>query len=448
MKSVAMQEESKIYPIPLKTLSGLDLRYHLADMLEFQDFLEKHCICTQNTRIQRYVEYLKQHVHTGEFPDPFKIFKTSTDGPFESPIDWHLYVLREVHELMWILKGLKVHEPSGLDEKLKIIVSGRDFAALDVDSHSRNTQFELRIASYFCQAGWSVDLSTETDVIALSDRVAFYCECKRVSNSKQLQKKLSEAKKQLSTRMPGKLECRDIFGCIALDVTKVASPNNGLTWGITNDHSRDVIRDKLNEIAKGLSNQLLFQNCRHLLDCWLQIHIPSFIMRPPTPTTRFSSRHILKSTVNRKERRVIETFRSLFESVTLRSDPRERQPRALTLRTSLTVPRGTSFGFRDDLILDFLEKGKVDEKRKDDWVARIEINDEPHFFSIWDFSMILSWFKDKYTDVGGFRKALEQNPGPTKLELVIEMYLFRFPYENDGEAEKHPASHTTVVTNG
>jgi hypothetical protein len=101
-----------------------------------------------------------------------------------------LYVLREAHELMRILRGLKVHVPSGIDEKLRVIVGGRDFAALDSDSNSRNTLFELRISSYFCQSGCDVDLSTDTDIIALSDDQAFYLECKRVGNDNQLAKRL------------------------------------------------------------------------------------------------------------------------------------------------------------------------------------------------------------------------------------------------------------------
>ena len=126
------------------------------------------------------------------------MFKNSTDGPFKSSNDWYLYTLREVHELMWILKGLKKHIPKGIDEKLGIIVSGRDFAALDSNSLSRNTQFELRIASYFCQAGCYVDLSGKTDIVAFNKKHAFYTECKRVGSSQQLEGRLSYAKEQLN----------------------------------------------------------------------------------------------------------------------------------------------------------------------------------------------------------------------------------------------------------
>ena len=144
--------ETKAYEIPTKSLPALEINEHLKDLQEIMDFFESRGISTKNTRISRYTDYLIELSHS-ESINEFLIFKNSTDGPFESNADWYLYTLREIHELMWILKGLKKHIPKGINEKLELIVSGRDFAALDLNSLSRNTQFELRIASYFCQAG-------------------------------------------------------------------------------------------------------------------------------------------------------------------------------------------------------------------------------------------------------------------------------------------------------
>jgi Holliday junction resolvase len=154
-------------------------------------------------------------------------------------------VLREVYEIMWILKGLKKHLPKGVEEKLKQVMGGRDFAALDKDSSSRNTQFELRIASYFCQTGYSVDMSNLTDIVATHDLTTYFVECKRVTSSGALNKRLKEAKKQLKTRLTRFTLVPREFGVIAIDVTKVAFKFNGLTLGLTADHTRDVIQDQL-----------------------------------------------------------------------------------------------------------------------------------------------------------------------------------------------------------
>jgi hypothetical protein len=99
--------------------------------------------------------------------------------------------------------------------------------------------------------------------------------------------------------MPRKYGKRIAFGCIAADVTKVAFSHNGLTWGLTNEHSRDIIQEKLINISSHAEKKPLFNGCRNLLSYWLQIHIPSLILHPhpPTTLTRFSSYHIFNESL-------------------------------------------------------------------------------------------------------------------------------------------------------
>jgi hypothetical protein len=275
------------YKLPTSTLPGLPYEAHYADMLELRTFFDKRGIPTQNTRIERYTSYLKALVNKERMIE-YHIFPGSKDDRFRSALDWLLYVLREVHELMWILKGLQAHVPAGVDSKLKALVSGRDFAALDSNSHSRNTQFELRIASYFCQAGYEVDLTSETDIIASTSDAAFYVECKRIAKSSQLVRRLREARVQLELRLPEEHNGKTAFGCIAADVTNVAFKHNGLTLGATTDHAKDVIQTKLKQIGATTEKLPLFSSNRKILRCFLQIHIPSLVIRPPTVTSRFS----------------------------------------------------------------------------------------------------------------------------------------------------------------
>ncbi len=420
-----MQDELKSYPLPLETMPSLGLSHHVEDLVEVRDFLEGRGIDTTNTRIERYINYLKQATMENS-ADAAIIFKNSAEGPFESPADWMLYVLREAHELMWILKGLKVRVPSGINEKLKVIVGGRDFAALDTDSKSRNVQFELRIASYFCQAGCEVDLSTETDIIALSEGQAFYLECKRVGSKNQLGKRLSEAKKQLHRRMPKKHGNRVVFGCVAADVTKVAFSHNGLTFAMTNEHSKDIIQDKLIAIADHSLKLSLFSDCRNLSSYWLQIHIPSLILQPPGTATRFSSYHIFKDTMSRKERRAAKAFCRIFGSAS-QSDPREVPARPITPRTTFTVPQGTIFSLDEDLLMEFVRTGEVTKSGMDEEVATLTINERTHVFSFFDFNMALSGLTK---DESG---AIAKDPNRARLELIMRMYAQRFPYEESDD---------------
>ena len=426
-----MDNETKSYQLPIETIPGLELSHHLDDLIAFQDFLEERRIQTTNTRIERYIEYFRQAERQGVI-DGATIFKNSTEGPFKHSTDWWLYILREIHELMWILKGMQVQAPPRVDDKLRIIVSGSDFAALDKDSKSRNTQFELRIASYFCQAGCQVDLSTETDVIALSDDEAFYLECKRVGSASQLAKRLSEAKKQLSRRMPRKNGKRITYGCVAADVTMCAFAHNGLTWAVTNEHSRDVVQEKLIGVVRATDGLPLFRDCRNVFSYWFQIHIPSLIFQPPTTVKRFSSYHIFRDEMNRKERRAAKVFREIFESSS-QGDKRESVPKPLTPRRTFTFPKGMTFSLDEDLLLEFLEKGEVKRREINEEVATLTMNEKAQSFTFFDFSIALGGVTEE------MRREMAKDPDRARLELVILMYTQRFPYK-ESEGNMYPLS--------
>lgn len=423
-----MTEERLSYPLPTTSIPGLRFSDHVADLVEIQAFLEARGIQTHNTRIDRYIQYLEQAAH-GDPINEARIFKNVLDARFQSGTDWLLYVLREAHELMWILKGLKVHIPKGVDEKLQKVVSGSDFAALDTHTESRNTQFELRIASYFCQAGCEVDLSTRTDVIATTPEHAFYLECKRIAGPKNLQENLIKAKRQLISRMPSRHGTRKAYGLLAADVTKVAFSHNGLTWGLTNDHARDVIQEKLTSIANATLKMPIFTGCHGLLECWLQIHIPSLIRYPPATTTRFSSFGIPNSNLDRKSRKAL----SIFEEITAignRPDDREDPAEKLVRRTSVTLPAGTTFDLDEQLLGEFLKGGKDYGKMDEDVIAGLAFDGVKHEFTFFEFEMMTANIPISK------RKQFAASPDTARLELIIKMYMQRYPYENseDGGA--------------
>jgi len=420
-----MSDEIHSYDLPIETLPGLDLSHHLQDIIEFRALLESRGISTTNTRIERYYNYLDMGLHGGTASiDAEKIFKNSVDPRFRIPADWHMYVLREVHELMWVLKGLKVHMPVGIDEKLRDIVGGSDFAALDMDSKSRNTQFELRIASYFCQAGCDVDLSTDTDIIASTNQFAYYLECKRVASANRLASRLSEARFQLSQRLPRKDGKRLILGCVAVDVTKVAFTHNGLTFAVTPDHSRDVIQGKLVEIATLNNRFLSFDSCRKLMCYWLQIHIPTLIMHPQPCIfgTRFSSYYIARPALRRKEVRALSTFYGIYESVS-QLDTRVVPSQPLHPRNIVTFPAGTCIGFNSSRIMTLLGQTAVSEDEKAEIVGGVILEGKEHKFTFFEVSLLPNDLIQEW------RKGICIDPAKASLQILAALYLRQHPYE-------------------
>jgi hypothetical protein len=430
-----MADDTRSYAVPTETIPSLDLSHHLHDLTEIRTFFESLGIETRNTRIERYGNYLERLLSDGaESVDAEKMFKNSAGGPFRSPVDWLLYVLREVHELMWILKGLKAHLPVGAAEKLRLIAGGRDFAALDVDSRSRNIQFELRIASYFCQSGCEVDISTDTDVIARTDRYVFFVECKRVGSKNKLGTRLSEAKGQLARRTPHKGRKQRPLGCIAVDVTRIAFAHNGLTWGVTNEHSREVIQDKLVEIAAETEHLISFKSCPNLLCYWLQIHIPALIMQPlpAAVTTRFSSYHIRRPSLGRKDARTLAAFYRMLESVSTR-DARTSPGRALTPRNTVSFPAGTTFDLDDGRIMKLLDQETVSEYEQAEVIGTLTfdgIEDKFTFFEVRFLpgDLIAEW-----------RCEMSDDRAMGSLMLLASLYQRRYPYD-ESERIAHPGS--------
>lgn len=380
-------DQNETYPVPTETMRGLPWAHHLSDIMEVMEFCERLGIRTKNTRLERYGEFLRRFLKDGQVV-PGSVFVVPSDSPFENYIECLQYVLREVHELMWILKGLQVRQPEGLEKRLERIVGGRDFAFLDADSKSRDAQFELRIASYFCQSGCYVDLTTDTDVIVHSDDFVYFIECKRVGSSNQLRKRLSGAKEQLRKRMPKKIGEKLVFGCVAVDVTKVGFPHNGCTFGAVADHSKEVIQSKLKDVCNTAEGHNLFGGGRGLIVYWFQIHIASFVMFPNTLTSRFSSNHIYKGGMVKREFRAANNFWDLFRAVST-DDSRSSNPKPLRRRKSFTLPAGTQW-YMDEQLMQEILSGEEIAKRNDDFVVGgMEYNGIDYEFLFFEFMQAL-----------------------------------------------------------
>ena len=321
---------------------------------------------------------------------------------------------------MWILKGLQKHIPKGVDEKLELVVGGRDFACLDKNSISRNTQFELRIASYFCQGDCSVDLSTKTDVIAFNKKYAFHVECKRIASSKQVENKLSEANKQLINRTPRRMLGRMASGIIAADVTKVGFKHNGLTMGKTNEHSRDVIQQKLVEATKLIKSTDLFDKNNRLDQIWLQIHIPSLIEHPPMSVTRFSSYFFHRRT-DRTGVAATKSFTKIFKRCSV-NDERSLPSQKLKIRNPLLIPKGTTFNIEEDLVIAYVNGDPIPPQKDDEIIASIEINGKEELFYFAEFESIVEKF-------GTPKREMQRDLNQARLSLIAEMYLQKHPYE-------------------
>ncbi len=410
------------YPIPNQEMPGLNYEDHLDDLREFVLLVESLGIKISGTRIARYQSYYQALVEG--LDDDEKIFQGISGKIFDNPkTDIQLYVLREVHELMWILKGLKKHLPKGVEEILKQVVGGRDFAALDKDSSSRNTQFELRIASYFCQAGYSVDMSNLTDIVATQDQTTYFVECKRVTSPGALSRRLKEAKKQLKTRLKRFALIPREFGVIAIDVTKVAFKHNGLTLGVTADNTRDIIQDQLKKIDEGLIKSGYALEQKNLLLTWLQIHIPALVINPNQCITRFSSYFVKNEELHGRSAEAFKKLQRVLHIGDVR-DKREIPPKTLNFRKEVILPKGTLLGWDEEVLKGMLNSWHLEPRQNKHTVLEIVIDGEKTEFSFFELYLLLPNVSEED------RLKYSNNHMLARAELAARLIYQRSPYEN------------------
>lgn len=227
--------------------------------------------------------------------------------------------------------------------------------------------------------------------------------------------------------MPNRHGTRKVYGLIAADVTKVAFNHNGLAWGLTNDHARDVIQEKLTSIANATLKMPIFSGHHGLLECWLQIHIPSLIRYPPATTTRFSSFGIPNSNLDRKSRKALRIFEEIT-AIGSRPDDRENPAEKLVRRTSVTIPAGATFDLDEKFFGEFLKGGNDYGNVGEDVIAGLAFDGVNHEFTFFEFEMLAPKIPTS------IRKQFAADPVKARLTLIREMYMQRYPYENGGNA--------------
>jgi hypothetical protein len=250
----------------------------------------------------------------GQYVKAFSRFSRGTGGrPIEHhEFDEYLFVLREVDELLWVFKGLQKAEPPGALDKLEKALGGRMLSREDANSTARNYLFELRIASYFLQAGFIVDMAAGSDLAVRFDDTTVYVECKRPESIGKLQARARDAYRQLHRRL-GEGSTAEVFGLAAMDVGRILHPGQGLSLGVTAEHARVGLRAQLVKLDDEHQFRRTFRRDERILSVWLQMLVPVLHVAEAQPATRFSSLHLPLVPEFGKRRRVFDRLRVAFE---------------------------------------------------------------------------------------------------------------------------------------
>ncbi len=93
----------------------------------------------------------------------------------------------------------------------------------------------------------------------------------------------------------------------------------------------------------------------------MQIHIPSLVIFPPTPTTRFSSYFLSNYKLGLFS--LMATRKFLADTLGRREDQKvDFPPQQLPIRTSIRIPANTKFSFDENLLERFLATQELDHR--------------------------------------------------------------------------------------
>jgi hypothetical protein len=280
----------------------------LERLASFRELLEQRGLRVAPTRVGQYLKALSRFATLAQVPDTIE----TRAGLNHDEFDQYLFVLREVDELLWVFKGLQVREPAGALDKIEKALGGQMLSREDLNSTARNYLFELRIASYFLQAGLEVDMSDDADVMVRLDTAAVHIECKRPESRAKVLTRAKEALRQLQRRFEQDGDARSL-GLVAIDVGRILHPGQGLSFGVTAESMRDGLRAQLLKFDDEYQLAKVFRGEKRVLSVWLQLLTPVLHMTEGQPATRFSSLHLPLVPEFGERARVFEKLRSAFE---------------------------------------------------------------------------------------------------------------------------------------
>lgn len=248
----------------------------------FADWLKTVGIDASKTRVgeyQRFISYLStKSRHDFSEEDSSKMVHT----------------LREVEELLWIQKGLMSKKLNSGIDLLKKILGGAPFAKDEsLNTPARDFQLELRIASYFIQTGFSVDMNEDADLEVIFPDGKLFVECKRLKSSSKVLKRAKIAAQQLNKRYKGTNLQR--YGLAVFDISNIIMPNQGITSGPSINGVRDLVRAHLIDFSHKYDITKHFMSDNKALSVWLQAIVPTWAKENNITDiiTRFSSHHLV-----------------------------------------------------------------------------------------------------------------------------------------------------------
>ena len=271
----------------------------------FAEWVKSVGIDVDKTRIGEYQRFLS-----------YLASKTCKQDFSEDDSSRMVHALREIEELLWIQEGLKTQKLKGGMDVLKKILGGAPFAKDDSSiASARDFQLELRIASYFLQTGFNVDMDGDCDLEVLFPEGKLFVECKRLKSQKKVMKRAKNAALQLKNRYRSTKQQK--YGLAVFDISNIIMPNQGITSGPSGTGVRDLIRYHLVAFSQKFDVSRYFMSDKNALSVWLQAIVPTWYpVQEENVTeisTRISSFHLVLAPGSGPKARAFATLKRVLD---------------------------------------------------------------------------------------------------------------------------------------
>ncbi len=183
----------------------------------------------------------------------------------------------EANEIIRIKNAFDNFSGAADFEVIKKSVSGQRFRTGSATDKSRDFAFELGVASRFIKAGYNVELTSLSDVVAEVGGRTLFVECKRIKSFRQLEKRVKEAHKQLENRFNGE-KSHLSRGMIALNITDILNPDSMPVLVNSFEDYRKLSSETLKSFVQDNASTLSKKRCRKTLAALTEFSTQGFVM--------------------------------------------------------------------------------------------------------------------------------------------------------------------------